>query len=120
MKMDNKLPEEPTSSPLDRFISQLLNPLTYVLFAACLLRLQAATLYANIRLSIPADISISSAALQKDALASFLNQPQNAALCHGYEFVAAPVTQGTLTSFAQLSALKPTVAFLTPHYLDLM
>ena len=37
MKMDNKLPEEPTSSPLDRFISQLLNPLTYVLFAACLL-----------------------------------------------------------------------------------
>ena len=87
---------------------------------ACLLRLQAATLYANIRLSIPADISISSAALQKDALASFLNQPQNAALCQGFEFVAAPLTQGTLTSFAQLSALKPTVAFLTPHYFDLM
>ena len=93
---------------------------TFLLFAACLLRLQATTLYANIRLSIPADIFISSQALQKDAFSSFLHQPQHQALHDGFEFMAASVSQGTLSSFAQLSTVQPTVSFLTPHYLDLM
>ena len=104
--------------------------LTFIIFASCLLKLQANTLYANIQLSIPSDlfISSSSSSLDEQAITSFLTLPVNAKLIHHFLFLAksppslSPSTTAShsLTTYANYVHTLPTVTFLTTDYLEMV
>lgn len=95
--------------------------LTFILFAACLLRLQCQTLYHNIKLVIPSDILIKSQQLQKDHFLSFLQDSRNTPFIKGYEFMRAPFALSSqLTSYSGYSTLTPLFTFFSSNYLSLM
>lgn len=100
--------------------------LTFIIFAACLLRLQSNTLYANIQLSIPSDLLItSSSSLDETSIKEFLSQSKNRQYINNYEFLGSPITTNaslsqSLTTYADYQYLSPTVYFLDSNYLQLM
>lgn len=104
--------------------------LTFIIFASCLLKLQANTLYANIQLTIPSDIFISSSssALDEQAITSFLTLPTNAELIHHFLFLAKSppslspsiTASHSLTTYANYVQTSPTVTFLTKDYLEMV
>ena len=93
--------------------------LTFILFSACLLRLQTNTLYGSIRLSIPSDLLISSSQLNEEEFTTFLQTKENQKRVEGFEFLVSP-KQHTLSSYAQITAPSSLLYSLTPNYLDLM
>lgn len=94
--------------------------LAFILFSACLLRLQTNTLYANIRLSIPSDLLVSSSTqLDKAEFTAFLQKKENQKRVEGFEFLVSP-EQHTLSSYAQITTPSSLLYSLTPNYLDLM
>lgn len=94
--------------------------LTFIIFSACLLRLQSNTLYSNIKLSIPSDLLISSDNLDVPKFASFLEDPQNSKFIQGFEFVRAPVTSAHLSSYSGYSVVTPIIYTLSSNYLQMM
>ena len=92
--------------------------LTFIIFAACLLRLQSNTLYANIQLNIPSDFLItSSSSLDEASISEFLSQSKNQQYIKNYEFLGSPIITNasfsqTLTTYADYQHLSPTVYYL--------
>lgn len=96
--------------------------LTFIIFAACLLRLQVNTLYVNIKLSIPSDLLVTTShSLDEADLKAFLSHPQNQPFISNYEFVGKPIQSDLqLTTYADYEHVLPAVYYLRSNYLNLM
>lgn len=96
--------------------------LTFIIFAACLLRLQVNTLNVNIKLSIPSDLLVTTShSLDEANLGAFLSNPQNKQFIRNYEFVGKPMQSDLqLTTYADYEHVFPAIYFLRSNYLDLM
>ncbi|KAK8821170.1 hypothetical protein WA538_005799 [Blastocystis sp. DL] len=96
--------------------------LTFIIFAACLLRLQVNTLNVNIKLSIPSDLLVTTShSLDEANLGAFLSNPQNKQFIRNYEFVGKPMQSDLqLTTYADYEHVFPAIYFLRSNYLDLI
>lgn len=99
--------------------------LTFIIFAACLLKLQANTLYANIQLSIPSDLLVSSSStLDEINLSNYLSREDNRQSIQRFVFLTkyppTPSMSQTLTTYANYAHTSPTISFIDNHYLEMM
>ena len=101
--------------------------LTFIVFSACLLRLQATNLYVNVRQSIPSDIVVTSSSLDEASLAPFLREFQATSLVSGFSFLEGPVSVSQqqfqslhLSTLADFETLSPLLYPLNSEYLSLV
>ena len=95
--------------------------ITFIIFSACLLRLQSHTLYTNIKSTVPSDIMISSNSLQDSVFTSFLQDEKNQPYIQQYEFIQTPISSPSqFTSIAGYSVITPSFYTLSPSYFDIM
>lgn len=98
--------------------------LTFIFFAACLLRMQTNTLYSNIKLSIPSDLLVltsSASGLNEQLLDAFYEEPYTQSLIAGrlYQYKSYSA-DSQLATFSNLHSTTIIVSILAPSYIDLM